>query len=150
MNWKIYVLFIVILVGYSLYDFVYLPSLLNQFESMDELGHFLINDETNRIEWSESFTCEDFSMILSLNAKELGYYISIYTLEGEELKIYERCFENHAMLMGYIVLWGQGESHAICKTFVKELDCFVYIEPQTDTILTKLNGKFQIIHGGEF
>jgi len=150
MGKKLYGFLIVLAVGYGLYEYVYKPSLLNNFESLNELGYFLMNDNTNGLVWSESFTCMDFSVTLVLNAEELGYPVSVYTLEGEELEIYQRCFDNYAMSKGYISWWGKGDSHAICKTFVKEMDCFVYIEPQTDTILTKTNGGFRIIYGGEY
>jgi len=113
---------------------------------MKEIITFLNNDDTDTLNWSESFTCEDFTETLIEKGKEKGYRMSKYSLEGSELSKYEESWISYAESRGYVVWWGEGDSHAVCKAYITELNKHVLIEPQSDAIFTI--EEYKVLYGG--
>lgn len=98
---------------------------LRNFNDRQELVNFLINDNTDTIEYSDDFDCEHFCVLLQNNAMLSGYNINIVVITGQEMNKY---FDRPDM--------SDDDLHAVCGAICNTWKGYeyVYIEPQTDEI----------------
>ena len=114
----------------------YQLSLLNHFQTREELIRFLESDRTDNIKWSPEFVCEDFANTLIANAKEQGYRIDYHSIESYELSEYRALLQEK----NYDIELSGTEGHALCKAFIVDEDRWVMIEPQNDLIFNVVIG----------
>ena len=122
-GWYYLIIFGVILVV-SLYDRIE-DSKLRNFQTRQELISFLSSDGTDRLTWAEDFTCDDFTRVLILHAKEKGYRLNRHEVTNPNI-----LWPNEEFY------WEGDGGHALCKAYIENEDLWVVIEPQNDSLLT--------------
>lgn len=83
---------------------------LRHFETLQKLQVFLRNDNTDSINYSSNFNCDEYAWRLIDAAEAHGYRMAF---------LWE-----HDMSSGY--------SHALCIAYVENMASYLKIEPQTD------------------
>lgn len=130
---------------------VELEYIAHEFESLDELIDFLIDDDLNDVAWSPSYTCHNFVVSFIERGKAQGYYNFVYyALWDEELNEYIRAVESIEYTRGLTTWWysmGMGPGHAVCKTTINGED--IIVDPQTDIVMKKHDGNFLVLYEGE-
>lgn len=116
---------------------------LNDFQSLNECITFLTLDNTNTYTWTSDFTCESFTRMLIVNAKNKGYYLKYLALDGYSLEVYQSDY-----VARYGGTWGAGSGHAICAFSIGDKN--YVIEPQTDVVLEIKNGHYFGVWKGEY
>lgn len=122
-------------------------SILKDFSTIEELVNFLQNDDTNEIVYSPNFVCHHFTETLIRNARDEGYRLEYLGLYGDSLQNYENDYVSYLASFGIIGVWGEGEGHAVCMAYLG--DKIIIIEPQSDVILYKEDGRYYGISKGE-
>jgi hypothetical protein len=95
---------------------------LKDFESMEDLYRFLADDNTDKLEWTESgkWVCTDFALQLSKNAAKQGYRLYPTLVIGHNgNQITSLHVMNFAIVEKFMPSWGKDK-------FV------IIVEPQTD------------------
>jgi len=92
---------------------IYIPTPipLKDFESKSKLVLFMLTDDTDELEYSSDFDCDDFVYRTIKNAELLGYRINFF-------------YENN----------GDGTAHAKCIAYVQKEARYIIWEPQNDHI----------------
>jgi hypothetical protein len=85
----------------------------HDFSTRSELQNFLQNDNTNKIQYTSSFVCIDFTLTLI----------------------------NHAKAAGYRMYFASTDTHAFCEAYIISEGKWVYVEPQTDQISSEVFGN---------
>lgn len=95
------------------------------FDSKNELIDFIIEDDTDLMEYSKDFDCEKFAITLQNNAMKKGYIVNVIVITGQEMNKY---FDRPDM--------DYDDLHAVCGAICNTWKGYeyVYIEPQTDEI----------------
>lgn len=82
------------------------------------------------------------------NAHEKGYRLEYLGLYGRELTTYQSDYVSYTRSLGLISYWGEGDGHAVCLAYIG--DRRIVIEPQTDVVFEKLNGRYIGLYSGEY
>jgi len=104
---------VVFLTSYHSSPIVFRDGLEN-WDSINELKMFIWQDDRDLIEYSENFTCMDFTIRLIQNAEN----------QGKRLYFVYQKYDN-------------GSGHALVMAYVEKEGCYVCIEPQKDDIQWK-------------
>lgn len=119
-----FIVFVVIIGLATGYYYYYEDSKLSNFKNMYDLKSFLASDKTDKLIWTEDFTCEDFTNTLIENAKIKGYRLKPVSVN-----------DPNALWPNEKFYWVGDGGHALCIAYVESEGKWYYIEPQNDAIL---------------